>query len=116
MITIEFIAISVEPAEDICTSVCAVGPDGPGPTGRSRPLVDSGAVCFYIATSDGFRGSVGGLISVIAPKSAEGRRVAKELRNISQVANRGVVFDRVSVVEMKTVMKMVRIRREKPAQ
>ena len=48
----------------------------------------------------------------IAWERAESRRVAEEERNVPQFANGRVVYDCVSVVEMETVVKMVRVGRE----
>src|SRR5436190_22062174 len=51
-------------------------------------------------------------IRLIAWERAESRCVAEEERNVPQFANGRVVYDCVSVVEMETVVKMVRVGRE----
>src|SRR5438132_2637049 len=48
-------------------------------------------------------------IRLIARERAEGRRVAEEERNVPQLADGRVVYDRVRVVEMEAVVKMVRV-------
>ena len=50
-------------------------------------------------------------IRLIARERAERRRVAEEARNIPQLADGGVVYERVRVVEMEAVVKMVRVGR-----
>src|SRR5213595_1391468 len=55
-------------------------------------------------------------IRLIARERAESRSVAEEERNISQVLNGRVCFDRVRVVEVETVVKMVCVRRKKSNQ
>src|ERR1051325_1113765 len=51
-------------------------------------------------------------IRLIARQRTKCRRVGEESRNISQLADRGVVYDRVRVVEMKAVVKMIRVSRD----
>ena len=51
-------------------------------------------------------------IRLIARERAEGRRVAEEERNVPQLANGRVVYDRVRVVEVEAVVKMVCVGRE----
>src|SRR5439155_12015409 len=53
-----------------------------------------------------------GTIRLIARERAESRCVAEEERNISQFPDGRVGFDRVRVVEVETVVKMVCIGRE----
>ena len=50
-------------------------------------------------------------IRLIARQRAESRRVAEEERNVSQVSDGRVSYDRMRVVEMETVVKMVRVGR-----
>ena len=51
-------------------------------------------------------------IRLIARERAEGCRVAEEERNVPQLANSRVVFDRVRVVEVEAIVKMVCVGRE----
>ena len=46
-------------------------------------------------------------VGLIAGQRAESGRVVEEERNISQFADGRVVFDRVGIVEVKAVLKMV---------
>ena len=55
-------------------------------------------------------------IRLIAGERAKRCRVAKEERNISQLPNGRVVYDRVRVVEVEAVVKMVSIGREEGKQ
>jgi len=49
---------------------------------------------------------------LIARERAEGRGIAKEERDVPQLANRGIVYDRVRVIEVETVVKMVGVSRD----
>ena len=51
-------------------------------------------------------------IRLIARERAESRRVAEEERNVPQFANGRVGYDRMRVVEVEAVVKMVRVGRE----
>ena len=51
-------------------------------------------------------------IRLVARKRAEGRGVAEEERNISQLLDGGVVYDGVRIVEVKAVLKMIGVSRE----
>jgi hypothetical protein len=53
---------------------------------------------------------------LVARKRAEGHRVAKEERDVPQLANRRIIYDRVRVVEVETVVKMVGVSREERTQ
>jgi len=46
-------------------------------------------------------------IRLIAWERAESCRITKEKRNVSQIANGRIVYDRVPVVEVKAVVEMV---------
>src|SRR5437870_5379821 len=48
-------------------------------------------------------------IRLIGRDRAEGCRITEEDRNVPQLANGGVVYDRVLVVEVEAIVKMVRI-------
>src|SRR6185295_1965579 len=49
-------------------------------------------------------------IRLVQRQYAEGGRVDEVSRNVAEASDGGVVDDRVSVVEMKTVLKMIRVR------
>ena len=46
-------------------------------------------------------------IRLIARERAESRRIAEEERNVPQLTDGRVVYDRVRVVEMEAIVKMV---------
>ena len=52
-------------------------------------------------------------IGLITWQSAKRRRVDKKPGNISQLSDRGIVFDCVRVIEMEAVLEMIRVSREK---
>jgi len=52
-------------------------------------------------------------IRLIARQRTEGRRVVEEERDVPQLADGRIGFNRVRVVEMEAVVKMVRVGRDK---
>jgi hypothetical protein len=49
---------------------------------------------------------------LVARERTEGRRVIEKYRDIPQITNCRVILDRMRVVEMETVVKMIRIGRD----